>query len=66
MRCRPCSHEPPRTGRNPPKAGDVLQFTLVGLVIFSVALIAAAALIGYKLAAIQPSKAVGLFHGEPE
>ena len=47
------------------KAGDVLQFTLVGLVIFSVALIAAAAFIGYKLAAITRPKPSDFFTVNP-
>jgi hypothetical protein len=47
------------------KARNVLQFTLVGLVIFSVALIAAAAFIGYKLAAINRPKPSDFFTVNP-
>ena len=48
------------------KARTVLQFTLVGLVIFSVALIAAAAFIGYKLAAINRPKPSDFFTVNPD
>jgi hypothetical protein len=48
------------------KARNVLQFTLVGLVIFSVALIAAAAFISYKLAAINRPKPSDFFTVSPD
>ena len=43
------------------KAGNVFQFTLAGLIVFSLALIAGASFIGYKLAAISRPKPVGRF-----
>jgi hypothetical protein len=47
-------------------AGNVFQFTLVGLVIFSLALIAAASFIGYKLAAINRPKPSDFFMVNPD
>jgi hypothetical protein len=47
------------------KVGNVFQFTLVGLVIFSLALIAAASFIGYKLAAINRPKPSDFFMVNP-
>jgi hypothetical protein len=47
------------------QVGNVFQFTLVGLVVFSLALIAGAAFIGYKLAATNRPKAADFFAVDP-
>jgi hypothetical protein len=48
------------------KAGNVFQFTMAGLVIFSLALIAAASFISYKLAAINRPKPSDFFMVNPD
>ena len=48
------------------KAGNAFQFTLVGLIVFSVALIAAASFIGYKLGAINRPKPSDFFLVNPD
>jgi len=48
------------------KARDVLQFTLVGLVIFCLSLIAAASFISYKLAAINRPRPSDFFMVNPD
>ena len=48
------------------KVGNVFQFTLVGLVIFSLALIAAASFISYKLAAINRPRPSDFFMVNPD